>query len=197
MTDIRPIQYMNKNYGVTPFTYLGTDKGQAKGKYDWIFYYAVIGSLVAMLSFDTLITKAMSHNKVTNILKYIIYFVPLLLIIVYDNNYSTFSLKNIFYKMFLIPPTTTEKLNPIINHLLQILGAYGIIQVLAQDFGIKTGNIQAEIFKIPIIQWLLFTSSAYVLLKNRSEAMIGATLYFILKNNVSNGKTKPVCFEDV
>tara|TARA_B110000008_G_C16972572_1_gene564538 strand:+ start:1377 stop:1961 length:585 start_codon:yes stop_codon:yes gene_type:complete len=194
MAELRPLK---KNYGLTPLTYIGTDNGKPKGRYDWIFYYTVLGSLILMLTFHTVIAKAMSRDKWINILKHIIYFIPLVVIIFYDNNYSTFSLRNIFNKMFLIPFEFTDKWNPIINYFLQVLGAYGIIQVLAQDFGVKTGDVQAEIFKIPVIQWLLFTSSAYVLLKNRSEAMIGATLYFILKNNVSNGKTKPVCFEDV
>ena len=107
----------------------------------------------------------------------------------YDLNYSTFSFNNLKINKYIS--------NKTINYILRVLGAYGIIQVLAQDIGIKTGILQRQIMQYKIIQFLLYIGTAYAITNNRSEAIVGGALYFILKYSVSNGKTSTVCFEDV
>ena len=36
-----------------------------------------------------------------------------------------------------------------------------------------------------------------ITINNRSEAMLGATLYFVLKYDISGNETQEVCFKDV
>jgi len=152
--------------------------------------------LVILYSFHIplkkIMRKALSENVIT-----LIYLLPLILIIYFDQMYHTFSVKNTLYHTMNIPYQYTEKYNPALNYLLRIVGAYGIIQVLAQDFGVKTGKHQAEFMRHSVVQWFLFTGTAYTLTNNRSEAMIASTLYFVLRNNISNGETQDVCFKDV
>ena len=47
------------------------------------------------------------------------------------------------------------------------------------------------------MQFLLYIGTAFAITDNRSEAIIGAILYFTLKYGISSGKTSPVCFESV
>ena len=122
-------------------------------------------------------------------LKIFILCLPIIILIYYDINYSSFSIKNLGINKFI----SNNKL----NYLLRVFGAYGIIQILAQDLGLKTGYLQREITQSKPIQFLLFFGTAYALTNNRSEAFIGSMIYFILKYSVSNNKTSTVCFEDV
>jgi hypothetical protein len=85
--------------------------------------------------------------------------------------------------------------NDTLNSILRLFGAYGLIQVAAQDFGQKTGQIQGEFFKIPLLQFFIYTGVSFSLTQNRSMAMTGALLYFQMKYFVSDNITKPVCFE--
>lgn len=122
------------------------------------------------------------------VVKLVLYIIPFMLIVWFDMKYSSFSLNNLG-----VPP----QYNRHVNYLLRLIGAYGIIQVLAQDFGIRTGKTQSEFVKIPIVQWVAYFGTAFCLTNNRSEAMVGATLYFILKYIISDGVVTSVCFEDV
>tara|TARA_B100001741_G_C16553761_1_gene601082 strand:+ start:4326 stop:4856 length:531 start_codon:yes stop_codon:yes gene_type:complete len=171
-----------ENYGHIPF----------KG-----FHFVIIGWIVLMFTYVDLIASTM--EKIPSWLKLIIYLLPLILVIYYDVRYSSFSIRNMANKMFgvSLKNTNWEDVNRKINYVLKVLGAYGIIQVLAQDIGVKTGKNQAELMRKEIVQWLLFTGTAYCVLNNRSEAMIGATVYFILKLNFSEKETQEVCFTDV
>jgi len=122
-------------------------------------------------------------------LKIFILFLPVIMLIYYDINYSSFSIKNLGVNKVIS--------NSKFNYLLRVFGAYGIIQILAQDLGLKTGYLQREITQSKPIQFLLFFGTAYAITNDRSEAFIGAIIYFILKYGVSNNKTSTVCFEDV
>ena len=84
-----------------------------------------------------------------------------------------------------------------VNYILRILGAYGIIQILAQDMGLKTGYVQRELVQSKIIQFLIFSGTAFALTNDISQAIIGTLLYFILKYSVSNNHTSSVCFERI
>lgn len=170
-----------KNYGYVPFPG---------------FHAVIIGWIVLMFVFVDFIAEKMS--AIPTSVKLVIYLLPLIIIIYFDIKYSSFSIKNIANKLFGVPlDSDWVQINRKINYVLKVIGAYGIIQVLAQDIGVKTGKNQAELMRQNFIQWLLFTGTAFCVLNNRSEAMIGATLYFILKLNFSKGETQDVCFEDV
>ena len=187
------------NYGYTPFDKFEIGKFKA-GK--TIFYVCVLGLLTFLMSCHHILKENIFHKNTFfqkyKFIEYIIYFSPLLLIIYFDTKYNTFSIKNVVSNLFpFVKQENIEQVNPHINYILRLIGAYGIIQVLAQDFGIKTGKKQSDLTKPEFVQWIIFTGTAYSLVHNRSEAMIAATAYFILKFIISNGETKPVCFDDV
>tara|TARA_B100000482_G_scaffold185250_1_gene161773 strand:- start:4724 stop:5314 length:591 start_codon:yes stop_codon:yes gene_type:complete len=187
------------DYAYTPLDKFEIGNFKA-GKF--IFYVLVLGSLMCFLLFHKLLKNNIfkKHHifQQFKIIEILIYFTPIIVIIYFDTKYSTFSLKNMICNLFpFIKEEQFKKINPYLNYILRIIGAYGIIQVLAQDFGVKTGEKQGDVMKIDMIQWLIFTGTAYSLTNNRSEAMLAATIYFILKFIISDGKTKPVCFDDV
>ena len=101
--------------------------------------------------------------------------------------FSSFSMKNLSVTKF-IP---SDK----INNILKLFGAYCLIQVAAQDVGLKTGEIQGEIVKLLALQLFMYIGVAYALTQDRSMAIIAALLYFQMKFFVSEGITKDVCFE--
>lgn len=105
-----------------------------------------------------------------------------------DVEYKTFSMRNWVTKV--IP-------NRYLNSGLKIFGAYGLIQVFAQDVGVKTGKNQRNFVQGPLIQFIIYWAAAYALTDDRSEALFGTVLYFILKYIFSNNETSNVCFEDV
>ena len=84
-----------------------------------------------------------------------------------------------------------------LNTVLSILGTYGIVQVLAQDLGIKTGKKQRDLVQKPIVQIILLYSAAYITTTDHTHAIIVTTLYYYLKYIYSNNETSPVCFEDI
>jgi len=84
--------------------------------------------------------------------------------------------------------------------IYNVFAGYGIIQVLAQDLGIKTGKKQRDLIQNNIyIQFLLFFSVAVSIMpkSNEFEALLACLLYFYLKYKYSNGKTSEVCFEQI
>ena len=73
----------------------------------------------------------------------------------------------------------------VFNYLIKVLGAYGLIQVFAQDIGIPTGNLQKEITHYPISKYMLLFSSGYALTGDRSETLVATMIYFYLRNILS------------
>jgi hypothetical protein len=114
--------------------------------------------------------------------------IPLLLIAYYDIRYSSFSLKNLG-----VPPAYNAHL----NQVLFILGSYGIIQVLAQDSGIRTGVSQRDSVQSYVLFSLIAVGMAYSITQNRSQSMIALLLYFHLKYVISDNVTSAVCFEPI
>lgn len=112
---------------------------------------------------------------------------PLLSIVYYDIRYSSFSLKNI---------GMPSEYNRYVNQILWIFGAYGIIQVLAQDSGLQTGIDQRDLIQYILIFTFLGIGMAYSITENRSQSIIAMFLYFHLKYVVSD-RTSGVCFEDL
>jgi len=173
-----------KDYGWVPFPY---------------FQHVFIGLLI--LSFynwekinknlDEKIYKPIQNKfkneTVTLSTKIFIALIPIMIILYLDIKYSSFSMNNLGVTNY-IP-------SDIINTLLKLIGGYCIIQVAAQDVGVKTGGIQADFVKLPFLQFLMYAGVAFALTQNRSMALIATLTYFQLKFFGSSGKTKDVCFE--
>jgi hypothetical protein len=85
----------------------------------------------------------------------------------------------------------------VMNYVLRVAGGYGLVQVLAQDLGLRSGLNQRNIVQQPAMQFLMLWGGSYALTGHRSEGMVSALLYFVLKYNVSGNVTANVCFEDV
>lgn len=83
------------------------------------------------------------------------------------------------------------------DEIILILGAYGIVQVLAQDLGIKTGKKQRDLVQSMPFQAIILFSAAYTVVGNFRDTLIATLLYYILKYIYSNGELSNVCFEDV
>ena len=188
------------NYGYVPFKY---------------FQYFIIGIILIIISkyesiskfFNFLYNKVNNNdtkniennndnnndnnnnNQIFNYIKTIFVLIPLILFMYYDLRYSSFSFKNLGITKYISNDTT--------NYVLRIIGALGIIQVLAQDIGVKTGIFQRNFVQLPLMQFLLYFGTAFAITNNRSEAMVGSFLYFILKYGASSNKTSRVCFEEV
>lgn len=81
--------------------------------------------------------------------------------------------------------------------IVTVLAAYGIVQVLAQDLGIKTGKKQRDLVqKLPVQIALLF-SGAYIVTNDFFLTLVTVSLYYGLKYIYSKGETSKVCFEEV
>lgn len=113
--------------------------------------------------------------------------IPIIIMLYFDIKYSSFSMNNLGITKY-VP-------SHLIDSILKLIGGYCIIQVAAQDVGVKTGGIQADFVKLPLLQFLMYTGVAFALTQNRSMAIIAAFAYFQLKFFGSLGKTKDVCFE--
>ena len=111
------------------------------------------------------------------------YLAPLVLLIVYDVAH------NPLHRFFPFGPWA--------NYVLRVAGGYGIAQVLAQDLGIKTGALQRDLIQQEWVQFILLWGGAFSITGYRSEGLVSALLYFVLKHHVSAGETSGVCFEDV
>jgi len=73
--------------------------------------------------------------------------------------------------------------------ILKALGTYGIVQILAQDLGIKSGKKQVElVHKLPVQVALLY-AGAYLTVEDAELAAITTGLYFFLKYVYSEGIT--------
>ena len=118
-----------------------------------------------------------------------VFLLPLIILIYYDMKYPNFFMNNL----------GLGKLVEIkhVNYILKILGAYGIIQILAQDIGLKTGYVQRELVQSKIVQFFLFSGTAFALTNDISQSVMGTLIYFILKYSVSNNQTSTVCFERI
>jgi hypothetical protein len=172
-----------KYYGYVPFNH---------------FQYVIIGLIILSFIFKDKVKKALDKhiysklekiitNKTTlTIIKSLIAIFPTLFIIYYDIRYRSFSLYNL---------GVTKLLHSrYINEFLRLCGAYVIIQVAAQDLGVKTGDIQSDSTKLSIVQYLLFVGGAYAITQDRSLALIAGIIYFQLKFFASD-KEKDVCFD--
>ena len=84
-----------------------------------------------------------------------------------------------------------------IQDIMKIGAAYGILQVLAQDLGIKTGKRQRDLIQSIPVQIFLMYSGAFAVTSDHKITSIVTILYYILKYVYSDGETSDVCFESV
>ena len=70
--------------------------------------------------------------------------------------------------------------------ILMILATYGIVQVLAQDLGIPSGDRQAKLIRQQPAQLAILYSGAYAVSEDHQIAMIATAIYYILKHVYSN-----------
>jgi hypothetical protein len=130
--------------------------------------------------------KANPNQSLITISKSFIALLPILPLIYYDFFYKSFSLHN----MGLL----NDSYNRYVSTILRLFGSYVIIQVAAQDLGIKTGTVQSDFTKLSLMQVVLFAGCAFAITQDRSEALLAALIYFQLKYFGSN-VTKDVCFD--
>jgi hypothetical protein len=128
----------------------------------------------------------MENNNVRTFIKAFIALLPILPIIYYDFIYKSFSIQNLGIK--------SVRNNRYINTILRLFGSYVIIQVAAQDLGVKTGTVQSDFIKLSFMQAILYAGCAFAITQDRSEALLAALVYFQLKYFGSN-VTKDVCFD--
>jgi hypothetical protein len=83
------------------------------------------------------------------------------------------------------------------EQMLKVLAAYGILQVFAQDLGIKTGKKQRDLVQSAPIQIALLYAAAWIVVEDHKLATVTTMLYYALKYIYSEGVTSAVCFEDV
>ena len=133
------------------------------------------------------INKTFKNDVISYYFKIIFSLIPIIVILYLDLSFSSFSMKNL--------GVTNYITNKTLNSLLKLIGGYCLIQVAAQDVGLKTGEIQGEFFKLPMLQFFMYVGVAYALTQDRSIAIISALLYFQMKFFASDGITKDVCFE--
>ena len=84
-----------------------------------------------------------------------------------------------------------------LGNLLNLISTYSIVQVLAQDLGIKTGKKQRDLVQKLPVQIALLYSGAYTVTEDINLSLITTGIYLFLKYVYSEGKTSNVCFEDV
>ena len=131
-------------------------------------------------NFDEFDYLKVSFEEFGSKIKSFIALLPILPIIYYDFIYKSFSLYNLGIK--------SVKNNRYINTMLRLFGSYVIIQVAAQDLGVKTGTVQSDFIKLSFMQAVLYVGCAFAITQDRSEAFLAALIYFQLKyfDNIDN-----------
>jgi len=86
---------------------------------------------------------------------------------------------------------------PLVRSTLLALAAYGVIQVLAQDLGVKTGKAQAEFVRMEPVFSILMLAGAFAVTDSLFLSLCATFFYYFMKHYVSQGVTAPICFEEV
>lgn len=157
--------------------------------YSPITQWIILSIFVMTLYYSKELNELFDKYEINDTMKYIIFSIPLVVIIILDMLYHSFSLNNLEVTKF-IP-------NDYINYILRTLGIYGVVQVLSQDFGIKSGLLQNRLTKSPIFHFLCMFGAGFALSGQRSESFISALIYIFLRRLISNNVTIDACFEDV
>jgi hypothetical protein len=169
------MQNTNLNIGWVPFPY---------------FQHILIVLLLLSYSYykkinntlDKYIYNNIKYKTLKYFIKLCISLIPIFIILYLDLNYNSFSMQSIGITKYIS--------DEMINICFNLMGGYCLVQVAAQDIGIKTGIIQSEFFQKPILQVCLYTGVANMATQNRSLAIIASLIYFQMKYFVSDGMTK-------
>lgn len=151
-------------------------------------YHSLLLLEIGLIAYYKELNSKIDQWKVNRAWYFFVVSLPLLLITYMDMMHNAFSLE----KMGL-----SKRYNRQVNYLLRLFGSYGMIQILAQDSGLKTGQIQRDTVQKAALFSLIALGTAFSVTSNRSQALVGVMYYFHLKYVISNNKTAPVCFEDV
>lgn len=81
------------------------------------------------------------------------------------------------------------------DKILKLLAAYGMVQILAQDLGVKTGKEQRDLVQSQPVQAILLFAGAYSVMEDYKLALLVTGMYYGLK--MWSTETATVCFEDV
>lgn len=157
---------------------------------------------IESILFSIVILTIINHKKINkkiddnvknnnNLTKYIIYFMPILIFIYLEVQPEKFQEDELISLLF------SESQNDQLIYILEIIGAYGIIQVLSQDLGIKTGINQRDFIQHPVSQFIILYAGAYLIGRKLNQALIATLIFFVFKYNISNNITSNVCFEEV
>ena len=150
--------------------------------------YLLLFTEICLIIYHKSFNQYMDEQQIPTNMKYLLLSIPLLTIIYMDIVHYTFSFKKLG-----IPVEYNKKL----NNMLTIMGAYGVIQILAQDTGLKTGVVQRDTVQSSMLFVFIALGMGYITSNNRSYSMIATLMYFHMKYVISNNKTLPVCFESV
>ena len=175
-------------------------------KFDPIINYAALGFIFVAITKHKFVNKMYidicnslgiknekikeSDTKKINYSSIIFFMIPVIILMYFDYTLTGDNWEKETGILNIIP----ERLY---NYILRIAGAYGLIQVLAQDLGVKTGLNQRNFVQNPLILFLILFGSAYSFTGFRGEAMFGTLIYLLLKLNSSFNILSGVCFEDV
>jgi hypothetical protein len=160
-----------------------------------LFDYILLAISISICFFHKEVNKLLKKNvnsdsKFTTeaFIKDVIISLPLMIIIYRDMAYGSFGFNNLGIPI---------SFNRNIDYILKVLGAYGMIQVLAQDTGLKTGIFQRNSVQKAILFAPIALGSGFGITGNKSMALISVLFYYHFKYAISNNVTSPVCFEDV
>lgn len=159
--------------------------------FDFVLLLLAILICVFHREINHLMNKEVDPDKpytAYNFTKDVIISIPLISIVVRDMLYNSFS----FQKL-----GVPKSMNKHVDYILLTSAAYGMIQVLAQDTGLKTGIFQRNTVQQALLFAPIALGSGYGVTSNRSMALIAVLGYYHLKYAVSNNVTSPVCFEEV
>lgn len=73
--------------------------------------------------------------------------------------------------------------------IMLVLVAYSIVQILAEDLGIKPGEIQRKLVQWLPVQMILLFSGAFSVTHDNQLSLITVGIYYGLKYMYSFGKT--------
>jgi hypothetical protein len=69
----------------------------------------------------------------------------------------------------------------------KLLAAYGVVHVLSEDLGVKSGKKQRELVHNPLVMALLLYAGAYAVTENHNLAVTVFLIYYGLKYIYSEG----------
>ena len=125
--------------------------------------------------------KEIDHSKEENRTKMnwprFLLLIPVILLMYYD--YDSDSWTN----MVGLNKLTGNKLY---NHIIRLFGLYGVVYTFSAGLGIKRGLNQVNISSLRGIRFMIIWAICFAFTKNRSEGLMGAIAYSVLRSNVSN-----------